>query len=317
LTPHSKKDRVRRMVRKIIINFPTNIGDTVLGFPALDKIKSNYPKAEITAIVSPRTQELLKRNTFIDKTVLFDKRWPIKEKIKFVLSLRGKFDLIVDFKNSFLPVLLGIGRRTSFIRPYHKNMHIKDKYLDLVDKFCLKQTQERADFYLTSDEKKRWSGLGLEPSLFVACSSLTAIKSYPYAYLKKVVESLAGEIQIVILGQENDRQFYRDILSIKGVVDLVGKTAIHEVVYLLKNYANVLLAVDSSILHIGGYLNIPIVAFFGPTHPDRSAPFSDKFVILRNDELSCIACEKANCPIDHKCMNISPERVVEAVRKLW
>ena len=305
------------MVRKIIINFPTNIGDAVLGFPALDKIKFNYQKAEITAIVSPRTKRFLKRNTFIDKTILFNKRWPIRQKIKFIMSLRGKFDLIIDFKNSFLPVLLGINKRTSFIRPYPKNMHIKNKYLALVDRLCLKDGEKRADFYLSPQEQKRWNDVDLEPSLFIACSSLTSIKSYPYTYLKKVVESLVKEIPVVILGQESDRKFYKDILSIQGVVDLVGKTALHEVVYLMKNYSNVLLAVDSSILHIGGYLNIPIVAFFGPTHPDRSAPFSDKFIILRNDELSCIACEKSKCMADYKCMDIAPERAIEAVKKLW
>lgn len=317
MTPDSKKDRVKTMARRIIINFPTNIGDAVLGFPALDKLKTNHPKAEITAIVSGRTQRLLERNTFIDKTVLYNKRWPIKEKMKFVVSLRGKFDLIIDFKNSSLPVLLGISKRTPFVRPYPKNMHIKDKYLDLVEKFCPKQIEKRADFRLSLEEKKHCDDLSLEPSLFISCSSLTAIKSYPYPYLKKVVESLAGEIPMVIIGQESDRKFYKDIVSIKGVTDLIGKTTIYEAVYLMKNYANLVLAVDSSILHIAGYLNIPIVAFFGPTHPDRSAPFSDKFVILRNDELSCIACEKANCPIDHKCMNINPERVIEAIKRLW
>lgn len=316
MTPYSKKDRVKRMIRKIIINFPTNIGDAVLGLPALDKIKAKYPKAKITAVVSPRTGEFLKRNSFIDSVVLFDKRWPIKRKINFVMLLRGKFDLIIDFKNSFLPVLLGIRFRTPFVRNFPKNMHIKDKYLALSDRFCADEGK-RGDFVLSHEEKQRWNELNLSPALFIACSSLTAIKSYPYPYLKKVVEGLSEEIPIVILGQDNDREFYKDILSIKGVVDLVGKTALCDVVYLLKNYANVLLAVDSSILHIGGYLDIPIVAFFGPTHPDRSAPFSQKFTILRNKKIPCIACEKSECNQAHECMKIEPQRVIEVIKKLW
>ena len=305
------------MPQNILINFPTNIGDAILGLPALDKIKANYPKAKITAIVSPRTKDLLGRNNFIDEVVLFNKLWSIKEKIKFVFSLRGKYTLIVDFKNSFLPVLLGIKHRTTFFRSFPRNLHIKEKYLALVDRFCLGKSQERSDFILSYAEKQKWNELGLEPALFIACSSLTFIKSYPYDYLKKVVNELAKEIPIVILGQEKDRKFYKDILSIEGVADLVGKTSIVDAFYLIKNYANVLLAVDSSILHIGGYLNIPIVAFFGPTHPDRSAPFSQRSIILRDEEISCLACEKAKCARVHKCMNIDPGKVIEAIKNLW
>ncbi|MCF7872927.1 MAG: hypothetical protein K9L80_01805, partial [Candidatus Omnitrophica bacterium] len=68
-------------INKIIINFPTNIGDAILALPALDQIKTNFPRVEITAIVSPKTKEFLSQNNFIDKIVLFDKCWRIRKKV--------------------------------------------------------------------------------------------------------------------------------------------------------------------------------------------------------------------------------------------
>lgn len=305
------------MIKRIVINFPTNIGDAILGLPVLDKIKANYPKAKIIAIASKKTEDFLKRNNYIDEVVFFDKKWGIREKIKFIFSLKGEFEAIVDLKNSFLPVLLRTKQRSPFLRQCPKNTHIKDKYLNLVKKIAPLEVKVRSDFILSDQEKLSWDKLGIEPSLFIACTSLTRVKNYPYEYIKKIVENLSGKYPIVIVGRKEDRRFYKNILSLEGVRDLVGKTNMVDVFYLFKNYARVVLAVDSSLLHMSSYLNIPLVAIFGPTHPDRSCPYSEKSLILQNKNLECLPCEKASCELDYKCMKVDPERVTLAIKKLW
>ena len=75
------------MVKNIIINFPSNIGDTFLGLPTLDKLKSNYPNSKIDAISSPKTNDFIIRHNFINKVILFDKSWPLRQKRKFAFSL--------------------------------------------------------------------------------------------------------------------------------------------------------------------------------------------------------------------------------------
>ncbi len=305
------------MSKNIIINFPTNIGDAILGLPVLDKIKANYPAGKITAIVSGKTKDFLMRNNFIDEVVLFDKQWKFRGKMKFAFCLRGKFDIMVDLKNSFLPVILGVKQRSPFLRRYPKNTHIKDKYLNLVKKIAPSGIKSRSDFILSDEEKLKWDKLAMPPSLFIACTSLTWVKNYPYEYIKKLVKSLAGEYPVVIIGREEDRQFYKDILSLEGVRDLVGKTRMIDVFYLLKNYARVGLAVDSSILHMSSYLNIPMVAIFGPTHPKRSQPYSEKHLVLQNKGLSCLPCEKGSCEFNYECMKVDSERVIAAIKELW
>jgi len=297
----------------ILINFPTNIGDAILALPALNRLRANYPHDKITAMVSPRSKEFLIRNTFIDEIVIFDKLWKAKQKMRFSLDLRGKYDVIIDLKNSFFPVILGAKIHTPFIRHFPKNMHIKEKYLKLVEKIAPQEAGDKSEFILSDSEKAKWDSRILSKSIFIGCASLSPIKEYPYEYLKKVVEDLKRNYNLVILGSLKDRKFYKDILAFKGVVDLVGKTEMVDVYYLLKNYAQAVLGIDSSVTHLASYLGIPAVAIFGPTSYKRSHPWSENSIILRKEELECLACEKVRCAFNHECMKIEPQIVIDAI----
>lgn len=301
----------------ILINFPTNIGDTILGLPVLDRVKANYPYASITAIASSKTKDLLSRNNFIDNVVVFDKQWGIFKKAKFVLGLRRqKYDLIIDLKNSFLPVMLGIRKRTPFFRKFSKNTHIKEKYLSLVRNLIKQEADAKSVFILSEGEIKKLDNFKIRPSIFVACSSRSSLKCYPYKFLKEVIECLRVDYSLVVIGEEQEHAFYKDILFMKGVTDLVGKTKLYEIPYLLKNYARLLLCVDSSMLHLASYLDLPIVAIFGPTSVERSKPYSRKSIVLSSNHLTCVPCEKSECQLYHECMNIPPIKIISAVREM-
>jgi len=302
--------------KNIIINFPTNLGDVIMGLPVLDRLRFNYPKTKITAIVSPAAKSFLLKNNFIDEVVTFDKSWKKRHKARFAFDLRGKYDLAVDLKNSFLPVILGVKQRTSFLRKFPKDMHAGKEYLALIDKIAPKKGALKHEFAFSAREEKKWKSLGVKKSIFIACSSHSNLKKYPYEYLKKVVEDLGKDYSLVILGLEKDRDFYKDILSMPAVVDLVGKTDMNEVFCLLKKYARLLLCVDSSIMHAASYLNLPIVALFGPTEIKRYGPWSKKSVILRKENITCAPCGSAKCGINVECMYIEPVKVVKAANRM-
>jgi len=304
------------MVKRVIINFPTNLGDAIIGLPVLDRLHSNYPQAKITVIASPGTYDFFIRNTFADQVILFDKSWKLRKKIKFCVGLWGKYDLIADLKNSFLPVALGIWIRTPFIRQFSNKVHIVDKYLSLISKLAPNKICEKSDFTLEINEKNKWDFLGTEKAIFIACSSRSSIKQYPYSNLKEVVSYFKNKQKVIILGQEQDREFYKNILTQDGVIDLVGKTKATDVFYLLKRHACLLLGVDSSITHMASYINLPVVCIFGPTSYERSYPRSKGSLILRKEELDCLPCEMAECHRDNECMKISSQEVIEAMKKI-
>lgn len=304
------------MTKRILVNFPTNIGDTIMALPALDLLRVNHPQSQISVITSPKTKDFLGRISSIDEILFFDKHCKLSQKYAFFKSLKGKYDLTVDLKHTFLPIVTASPKRTSLIRFFHPKAHIVDKYLKLVKPFCPKSAEHKSEFKLSTQEQKKCESFNLEKSVFIACSSSAFYKQYPYEYLKKMVTVLSKEYSLVILGEERDRGYYSGLLSLPGVRDLTGQTGIAQAAYLLKKYALALVCVDSGIMHVGSYLNIPVVVLFGPTDEVNSCPRSSSSRVLRNLKAKCAPCRKPSCKLHGGCMNIEPEDVIEAVRRV-
>lgn len=306
-------------VHRILINFPTNIGDTILALPSLDLIKGSYPQAKITAIATSNTQDFLKRHYFLDEVVLYNKQWPLREKIRFCLSLKNKYQLIVDFKNSLLPIILGVKRRTPFIRRkrFFSKIHSKDRYINLVAHLLKEKRVKKGEFFLEEGEKKKWDSLELNKAIFVATSSRSSLKVYPQENLREVIASLSKKFLIVLIGEKEEKDYYQGVSLFNNIINLVGQTTIFDIYYLLKKFALLLLSVDTSILHLGSYLNVPIVALFGPTSHFQFGPWSDKSLVLFNKEIKCRPCELSTCKFNYECMRgINPQDVVKAVLEL-
>jgi ADP-heptose:LPS heptosyltransferase len=65
---------------------------------------------------------------------------------------------------------------------------------------------------------------------------------------------------------------------------------------------------DSAPLHMASYLNVPVVAFFGPTDPDRYGPWSLRSCVIRNNA-QCLACSGDKKEMHHCMQAISFEDI--------
>tara|TARA_B100000315_G_C14504991_1_gene554160 strand:- start:594 stop:1304 length:711 start_codon:yes stop_codon:yes gene_type:complete len=223
---------------------------------------------------------------------------------------------MVDFKHSMLPLLLGIPVHTPSLRRFSNKVHIVDKYLKIIEKIAPKKANLKSDFILEDNSKSKWDDLNLKKAIFIACTSLSKIKQYPPQLIAEVIDLLANKYKIIILGMESERKFYKDILKKEGVVDLVGKTKMEDIFYLLKNFACLLLGVDSSITHMASYLDLSVVALFGPTSYERSYPRSKHSLALKREDLECVPCESGDCDKNIECMDINPQRVAAAIEEI-
>jgi heptosyltransferase-2 len=80
--------------------------------------------------------------------------------------------------------------------------------------------------------------------------------------------------------------------------------------------ARVVVANDSGPMHLAAAAGVPVVAFFGPTDPGRTAPTGAPSRIL-DRYVFCSPCYLKECPYRHECMReISPEMAFEAVEEL-
>lgn len=73
---------------------------------------------------------------------------------------------------------------------------------------------------------------------------------------------------------------------------------------------------DSGPMHLAAAVGTPVVAFFGPTDPGRTAPAGSLYRIL-DRYLFCSPCYLKRCPYGHECMKeISVEDALRAVEEL-
>ena len=74
---------------------------------------------------------------------------------------------------------------------------------------------------------------------------------------------------------------------------------------------------DSAPMHVAAAMQVPIVAFFGPTDSARHIPPAKKITILEK-KLACAPCYSSRCRIlTHACMKeIAPAEVAREVELL-
>ena len=89
---------------------------------------------------------------------------------------------------------------------------------------------------------------------------------------------------------------------------LSGKTSVRELMALLKR-CRLLLTNDTGPMHVASALGVPVVAIFGPTDPNATAPAGRQHALVTT-MIGCAPCLLQACPIDHACMNGIEEQEV-------
>ena len=100
---------VPRVIERILVIEPWNIGDVVLATPILRELRRRYPKARISILARPHGRELLEGSGLVDDVIVFDLPWTaqtnkyrftpakVREMRGLVRTLRARnFDLTLD-----------------------------------------------------------------------------------------------------------------------------------------------------------------------------------------------------------------------------
>ena len=133
---------------------------------------------------------------------------------------------------------------------------------------------------------------------------------------------------VVLPGDENEKPLVDEFVARHGlpnVVNIARMTTVQEVSTVIK-FAKLLLVHDSGLMHIGNAHGTPLVALYGPTDWNFTAPKAATSHILRKN-LPCQPCmakmakteQEAlrDCPIDVQCMrDISVDDVYQACQQV-
>lgn len=304
-------------MKKILVISLSNIGDIVLTFPVIDILKRDFPQARLDIVLGPLGKSLVSDNPVFNKVYIYDKKQPPWITLKWILGLAvERYDLVVDLRNTAIPFMIFPGQRTPLTLPRKPGVHMRQQHLsrlktvhnfqNLSDaRFCLNFSAEDKDFvhqHLAFHESKL---------ITFAPGSRSETKRWRedgFAKLGDMISSKKGGA-IVIAGDDNDAPVAGRIKNLMTgpVIDLTGKLNLNQLAYLI-SISRFVIANDSAPLHLASYMNVPVIALFGPTDPGLYGPWGDKYLMLRKNGY-CPACRgKKN--ESHRCMNdLDPDYV--------
>ncbi|RJP29701.1 MAG: lipopolysaccharide heptosyltransferase II [Candidatus Omnitrophota bacterium] len=324
-----------KQVKKILFITLSNIGDNFLSLPVLDTLKECFPLAQIHVMAALRPKEIFENNPLISKVIAYDKHSRLSEKMKLFGQLqRERYDIVIDLRNSLFGALLPARYRISPFLIVPKDIkHMNSRHLYKVKKILLKikkdlsVSMKETVFFLNPEDKARIKKILLDHGLFfrndvvvVSAGARSYIKRWPKEKFTELITLMIKEfgVKVVLVGDKDDEPVSEYIASNcpYPVLNLTGQTNIAQLAYLLKR-ARFLITNDSAPLHIVSYLNVPVVAIFGPTNEEKYGPWSDNYSLAKKD-ISCRPCEKADCSLGSiNCMNmIRADEVLRLARKM-
>ena len=155
-----------------------------------------------------------------------------------------------------------------------------------------------------------------KPFIAVVMGSSWESKDWFFEGYHRLVKNILSLMKkpVVLLGDTSQVSSATKVcqkLDSHELINLVGKTSIFELVAVLKAAATGV-GPDSGPGHLAAAVETPYVALFGPTSPERAAPYNCEHLVVQS-KVSCVSCYKKKCSdLDRVCMRrISVESVQE------
>ncbi len=302
-------------IKNILVISLSNIGDVVASCPVIDVLCRDFPSARVSVVAGPKTVTLLEGNPKLE-VIAYDKHMPWIQQIGWFLKLRRQhFDMVVDLRNTILPLVLNTRTRTAW-QWVPSREHMSRKHLDrlatvhsfsdtIAPRVSLVPTPIGPDilpkgkFVVISpgaaDSAKRWPA-----ERFAGVADFIAARGFAVVF--------TGGVQDIDLIEGIRRGMKNPSLSLAGTLDL-RQTAF------VVNQAAFAVVHDSGLMHIAGYLGIPVIALYGPTDHTKSGPMDPRSVVIRRNG-TCPRCLNPQNDVPHQCMAaITVEDVVHVIKQ--
>ena len=338
----------RRNPKKIIVSKLDHLGDFILAIPALTKLRSRYPQAQIDIILWSGNVELASElgffttiyrlDCFTKQAFRDDKAF--KEEVKNLLSQLGHYDIALDLrrpadtrsiltqisadlkigyetKNKVIDLELDRALPTFYDIPFRPSplnkKSISIQMIDIIDSIPT-EPQDYIQLPQLRAYSPQISSLALFP---MANNDGREWGRQNFLFLAQSLESLdsVGKINVFFTSQqEATLSGFRETHKIKLHCGL----ALAKVMTILSK--NILcIANNAGGAHLASYLGLQVLSLYsGLETPEEFAPvFGNSWVIHHQAECSpCHITDRQSCPHDYFCLaNLEVEDVFNLIQK--
>lgn len=337
---------------KIMIRATNWIGDAIMALPALHAVRAKFPEAHIAIVARPYVADIYRDQSVCDELIPYDPQgqhrgWRGRELLAKELRFQ-KFDTALLLQNAFDAAWLawraGIPQRIGYARdgrslllthaiavpkPGQIPEHEKFYYLELLRRagwIDALHAETHIELQVLDAERKRAALVlvegGSRPSALRiavgAGASYGSAKCWPPERFANALNQTLSQIDadVILFGTASEARVSSAIASQlrRSTIDLTGKTPIADLPALLSQ-CHLFLGNDSGAMHVAAAVGLPVVAVFGPTDPQGTAPVTPRATVVQQKPY-CSPCFLRRCPTDHRCMTaVQPEMVASALHQ--
>jgi heptosyltransferase II len=306
-------------VKKILIELPTWLGDSVMTTPAIENLVKHFNDVEITLLGSFISIEALKNHPNVIKTYVLDKKF-----INLYKTLKDfeEFDVFFSFRNSFrakfIKFCISSKSKYQFDKKIYNKDHQVEKYNNFInDSLKINTIASRLVLHTKKQNKdKKNKLLGINPGATYGSAKRWYSKGFA-----DVASDLSSQYDIIILGGPGEKDIANDLeeyLIEKGVDNYQNLAATMTIKELISQITNLDLFItgDSGPMHLAAALQVPTVTIFGPTKDKVTSQWMNEKSMIVKKNLECQPCMKRICPLKHhNCMKlVEASDVLEAVK---
>ncbi|MBP2658161.1 MAG: glycosyl transferase family 9 [Firmicutes bacterium] len=315
------------------------IGDTVLLSAIVSEIRARYPDAVITIVCTSNNRDAASLINGVNYVHVFNLKSPIASFME--LRKISKQDVVLDFApwariNSLISFFIRGRFKVGFKRKSQYRHYLYDKAVDHLDD--LHELDNYRNLLKATEIEPRGINPIIRPgdgAIKINASQMIILHPFPAGSGKNLKEwplerwfELGCELstngfEVAISGGKDDVD--RAQMLVDRILQAGGKTVLLAGQYSLAEFcdvlrqAEILVSVNTGIMHLGAALNIPLVALHGPTSPKRWGPLGkDTRVIVPTKPCApCISLGFEYKCVEGGCMHtISVEKVKKAVYEL-
>ena len=325
---------------RLLVVAPNWLGDSVMALPAVQTLRAAWPDAHLAVAARPSVAALFAMVPGVQQVITLESRAGLSGVQRWrrdVARLEAeRFDLAVLFPNSFLSAwitahakiparwgyatdLRGRWLTRAFRRP-PADVHQADYYLALTTAAGLPPAPRVAR--IVPPDAAVAAARALVPRrdyvVLAPGAAYGRAKQWPpdrYAALAVSLWRTRG-LAPVVIGAGGDRaagdELAAALAEMPGgretastLVDLIGRTDLATLAAVLAG-ARAVVANDSGAMHLAGAVGTPVVAIFGPTNEQQTAPLVASLegppARLAIHPVWCRPCMLRECPLGHACM---------------
>jgi heptosyltransferase-2 len=340
---------------KILVRVPNWVGDAVLCIPALLGVRARWPEAEIHVLGRAWVTGLFEGQELADRLLVFEHEGRHRgllgvEKLAGELR-RERYDAAVLFQNAFQAAWLAwranIPERIGYARDarswlltravplpegaaapahecfYYLELLRRAGWLDAlppIDHIRLRvapEALERAEARFESvgvPSAPRMVRVALAPG-----AAYGSAKCWPVERYAELADRLIADFgaDVILFGSSAERVVAEKVAGAmrRRAIQLAGETSIADLPPLLAA-CDLFVGNDSGAMHVAAAVGLPVVAVFGPSDPEGTAPVTPRRTLVQH-RVACSPCFLRHCPIDHRCMTRVEVADVFAAARDW